>query len=298
MPAGQVTSASCLWVATVQDSNSHGIASGRLARPGHTLSVAVGSSPAPKRTPPTLSVPCSPCQALAAAHPGIDWNELSYAVMWRVAATQLACGLSLVVDCPLARRSLYDRAVTLAAEVGTVPFSGPGKSLGRNLGTARSGRGFDQLSVVLECSRTAPCLLPHPLLPAARRPAGFDRTGAARQRGVAAQSGGKRGSRRRDGQLPQAGQLGRHTSHRGAQRRQRGLERGAGGGRAAAAAATGQHCAWQRHGGAACRGAEHATALWHGLQFELIGPAEFAILKAVAQCNLRFKLLAVGTTAR
>ncbi|KAL4419254.1 hypothetical protein ABPG77_001192 [Micractinium sp. CCAP 211/92] len=60
----------------------------------------------------------SPCQALAAAHPGIDWNELSYAVMWRVAATQLACGLSLVVDCPLARRSLYDRAVTLAAEHG------------------------------------------------------------------------------------------------------------------------------------------------------------------------------------
>lgn len=60
----------------------------------------------------------SPFQPLAAAHPGIDWNELSYAVMWRVAATQLACGLSVVVDCPLARRSLYNRAAALAAQHG------------------------------------------------------------------------------------------------------------------------------------------------------------------------------------
>lgn len=62
---------------------------------------------------------CSCFQPLAATHPGIDWNELSYAVMWRVAGTQLACGLSVVVDCPLARRSLYDRAAALAAEVST-----------------------------------------------------------------------------------------------------------------------------------------------------------------------------------
>ncbi|KAL4431261.1 hypothetical protein ABPG75_006517 [Micractinium tetrahymenae] len=57
-------------------------------------------------------------QPLVGTHPGIDWNELSYAVMWRVAATQLACGLSVVVDCPLARRSLYDRAAALVAEHG------------------------------------------------------------------------------------------------------------------------------------------------------------------------------------
>lgn len=57
-------------------------------------------------------------QALAPEHPGIDWNELSYAVMWRVAGTQLRCGLSAIVDCPLARRPLFDRAVALAEQVG------------------------------------------------------------------------------------------------------------------------------------------------------------------------------------
>lgn len=61
---------------------------------------------------------CSPFQPLAAAHPGIDWNELSYAVMWRVAEAQLRCGMSAVVDCPLARRPLFDRAAALAQQYG------------------------------------------------------------------------------------------------------------------------------------------------------------------------------------
>ena len=59
----------------------------------------------------------SACQRLTAAHPGVDWNELSYGVMWRHVDTQLACGLSLVVDCPMARRSLFDAAASLAARV-------------------------------------------------------------------------------------------------------------------------------------------------------------------------------------
>lgn len=56
-------------------------------------------------------------QHLAPAHPGIDWNALSYEVMWRVVGTQLRCGLSVVVDCPLARRPLFDRAAALAGQV-------------------------------------------------------------------------------------------------------------------------------------------------------------------------------------
>jgi len=59
----------------------------------------------------------SPFQPLVGSHPGINWNELSYAVMWRVAEAQLRCGLSAVVDCPLARRSLFDCAAALAAQV-------------------------------------------------------------------------------------------------------------------------------------------------------------------------------------
>ena len=56
-------------------------------------------------------------QHLAASHPALDWNELSYSCMWRVAETQLRCGLSCLVDCPLARRTLFDRAAALAAQV-------------------------------------------------------------------------------------------------------------------------------------------------------------------------------------
>lgn len=56
-------------------------------------------------------------QPLVAPHPAVDWNELSYAVLWRVVETQLRCGLSVVVDCPLARRTLFDRAAVLAQQV-------------------------------------------------------------------------------------------------------------------------------------------------------------------------------------
>lgn len=59
----------------------------------------------------------SPCQPLVAGHLGIDWNQLSYDIMFSYCEAQLACGLSAVLDCPLARRSLYDRAAKLAAKV-------------------------------------------------------------------------------------------------------------------------------------------------------------------------------------
>ena len=45
-------------------------------------------------------------------------NNVAYEVMFRVTATQLKCGVSTVVDCPLARPQLFHRAKALAAQVG------------------------------------------------------------------------------------------------------------------------------------------------------------------------------------
>mmetsp|Transcript_4958 Transcript_4958/g.17953 ORF Transcript_4958/g.17953 Transcript_4958/m.17953 type:complete len:237 (-) Transcript_4958:830-1540(-) len=42
-------------------------------------------------------------------------NELSYAVMWKIAAKQLRLGLNTIVDCPLARSSLYESGRKLAS---------------------------------------------------------------------------------------------------------------------------------------------------------------------------------------
>lgn len=56
-------------------------------------------------------------QPLFSANHHIDWNSLSYDVMFRYAASQLACGLSVVIDCPLARVELYERATRIAEEV-------------------------------------------------------------------------------------------------------------------------------------------------------------------------------------
>ena len=46
-----------------------------------------------------------------------DLNSLSYEVMFRVTATQLACGQNVVVDCPLSRAELYHKAVAVAQKV-------------------------------------------------------------------------------------------------------------------------------------------------------------------------------------
>lgn len=44
-------------------------------------------------------------------------NQVSYDIMFAVAATQLRGGMSVIVDSPCARRPLYDRAQTLANKV-------------------------------------------------------------------------------------------------------------------------------------------------------------------------------------
>mmetsp|Transcript_16133 Transcript_16133/g.34917 ORF Transcript_16133/g.34917 Transcript_16133/m.34917 type:complete len:210 (-) Transcript_16133:468-1097(-) len=48
----------------------------------------------------------------------VDWNHLSYDVMFAVATTQLSLCLNVVVDCPLARVSLYQQAEKLAEQYG------------------------------------------------------------------------------------------------------------------------------------------------------------------------------------
>ena len=50
--------------------------------------------------------------------PAAALNTCSYDAMWRVADRQLSGGNSVVVDCPLARRQLYDDGCRLAAQVG------------------------------------------------------------------------------------------------------------------------------------------------------------------------------------
>ncbi|XP_024371736.1 uncharacterized protein [Physcomitrium patens] len=45
-------------------------------------------------------------------------NTLSYVVMWRVTETQLELGLDVVVDCPLERPGLFDKAVALSEKFG------------------------------------------------------------------------------------------------------------------------------------------------------------------------------------
>lgn len=56
-------------------------------------------------------------QPLVTPHCGVDWNSLSYAVMFNYAATQLAVGVPVIFDCPLARLELYTRAEAMAAQV-------------------------------------------------------------------------------------------------------------------------------------------------------------------------------------
>lgn len=46
-----------------------------------------------------------------------DANAISYKIMLATAQTQLNCGLSVIVDSPLARISLYKEAIAAASEV-------------------------------------------------------------------------------------------------------------------------------------------------------------------------------------
>ena len=52
-----------------------------------------------------------------------DLNELSYQVMFRVASSQLHCGQSVVVDCPLSKVELYQQANSIAEQVSLEIFS-------------------------------------------------------------------------------------------------------------------------------------------------------------------------------
>ena len=47
----------------------------------------------------------------------VDWNALSYAIMFQMTTTQLGVGRGAVVDCPLAHLRLYRQAEEIAAQV-------------------------------------------------------------------------------------------------------------------------------------------------------------------------------------
>ncbi|CAD7697486.1 unnamed protein product [Ostreobium quekettii] len=47
---------------------------------------------------------------------GVD--AVSYDIMFSAARTLLRVGLSVIVDCPLSRRALYDKASALAEQIG------------------------------------------------------------------------------------------------------------------------------------------------------------------------------------
>lgn len=57
-----------------------------------------------------------------------DLNALSYNIMFTVAATQLSCGLSVVVDCPLSKVELYYQALDVAKKVLRLNQTGQSQS--------------------------------------------------------------------------------------------------------------------------------------------------------------------------
>ena len=48
---------------------------------------------------------------------------MSYAIMWRFAETQMSVGRPIIVDCPLARRELYDAGAALANKVCYIAYA-------------------------------------------------------------------------------------------------------------------------------------------------------------------------------
>jgi predicted kinase len=73
-----------------------------------------GGGVAPTNPPPASPQPNQTSSSSAVVVAPRVLNDLSYDIMFRVAASQLSCGLSVIVDCPLARRELYERAAALA----------------------------------------------------------------------------------------------------------------------------------------------------------------------------------------
>lgn len=57
-----------------------------------------------------------PLSAIQQSQDGDSINALAYDIMFQSAATQLKCGNSCIVDCPLARQALWDTALKLAAQ--------------------------------------------------------------------------------------------------------------------------------------------------------------------------------------
>jgi predicted kinase len=100
--------------------NNCGAAPATMTSSGGGATGASGASPQPPAAAASAAAapPSPPPPAAAAVVAPRVLNDLSYDIMFRVAASQLACGLSAIVDCPLARRELYERASALAGPSG------------------------------------------------------------------------------------------------------------------------------------------------------------------------------------
>lgn len=98
-PAGPANSAATVTAAPAVPPPAAAQASPALGPAAHAAAAAAGA-------------------AAAAAAPAVDWNQLAYDVMFSFAGRQLSLGMSVVLDCPFARRELYDRVCLLARQHG------------------------------------------------------------------------------------------------------------------------------------------------------------------------------------
>lgn len=71
-------------------------------------------------------------------------NRLSYVIMWRYTESQLAIGGHVIVDCPLARKELYDTGNALALKVCL--------AIRKVSCTLQPNRMFNQQTMVLQSS--------------------------------------------------------------------------------------------------------------------------------------------------
>jgi predicted kinase len=77
------------------------------------------SSPASSSSSPLTASPSSSSTTTRTVQ--LDSNRLCYEIMWTLARTQLKCGhTGVIIECPLARESLYHRGCELARELNAI----------------------------------------------------------------------------------------------------------------------------------------------------------------------------------
>lgn len=104
--AAAAAAAKAAAAAAAAAASAHTPARESSSSPARAAAAAAPAAAGPGHAPPAPAAGCAT----------IDWNELAYAVMFKVAGSQLSAGLCAVVECPFARAQLYERARQLAQE--------------------------------------------------------------------------------------------------------------------------------------------------------------------------------------